>query len=48
MDPELPMRPVADEPPPFLGQWTRVYVVVLVYLFVLIVVLFAITEYFHY
>jgi hypothetical protein len=48
MDIELPMRPVADEPPPFLGQWKRVYAVVLVYLCALIVALFAITEYFHY
>ena len=48
MDPELSIHQVADEPPPLLGQWKRVYVVVLVYLFVLIVVLFAVTEYFHY
>ncbi len=48
MVPELPMHQVADEPPPFLGQWKRVYAVVLVYLFVLILLLFAVTEYFHY
>ncbi len=48
MDPELLIHNVGDEPPPFLGQWNRVYVVVLVYLFVLIVALFAVTEYFHY
>lgn len=48
MDKELPVRQVIDEPPPFLGQWKRVYAAVLAYLLVLIVVLFAITEYFHY
>lgn len=48
MGPELPVRQVADEPPPFLGQWKRVYIAVLAYLFVLIVTLFALTEYFHY
>lgn len=48
MDPALPVRQVADEPPPFLRQWKRVYMAVLAYLFVLIVTLFAITEYFHY
>ena len=32
-------RVVADEPPPFLGTWGRVYVAVLGYL-VLIIVLF--------
>lgn len=48
MNPESPVRPVADEPPPFLGRWKRVYMAVLAYLFVLIVTLFVITEYFHY
>lgn len=48
MDTELPVRQVADEPPPFLGQWNRVYTAVLVYLLVLIAVLIAITEYFRY
>jgi hypothetical protein len=31
---------VIDEPPPFLGSWRRVYVVVLVYL-ALLITLFA-------
>jgi hypothetical protein len=29
-------RPVADEPPPFLGSWSRVYLAVVCYLAVLI------------
>jgi len=33
----MPERPIpSDEPPPFLGTWRRVYVVVLVYLALLI------------
>ena len=27
-----PQRTVADEPPPFLGSWKRVYTVVVIYL----------------
>jgi len=41
-DPHLPepmKRMVADEPPPFLGAWKRVYIAVLCYL-ALIIVLF--------
>lgn len=34
--PEPVRREVADEPPPFLGTWRRVYVAVLVYLGLLI------------
>jgi len=30
--PEPIRRVVADEPPPFLGTWKRVYVAVLIYL----------------
>jgi hypothetical protein len=45
---ELPVRPVADEPPPFLGKWERVYTAVLLYLLCLILALFAITRFFHY
>jgi hypothetical protein len=30
------LREVRDEPPPFLGTWQRVYVVVLVYLALII------------
>ncbi|MCX6624070.1 MAG: hypothetical protein NTY38_24010 [Acidobacteria bacterium] len=29
-------EPLPDEPPPFLGRWSRVYAVVLVYLALLI------------
>jgi len=48
MNQELPVRPVADEPPPLLGRWKRVYAAVLAYLLVLIIGLFAVTEYFRY
>ncbi len=30
------VRQVADEPPPFLGRWPRVYAFVLAYVFVVI------------
>jgi hypothetical protein len=44
----LPVQRISDEPPPLLKRWTRVYAAVLAYLVVLICVLFAATEYFHY
>jgi hypothetical protein len=47
-NPELPVRRVADEPPPLLKRWTRVYAAVLTYLLALICALFAATEFFHY
>ena len=37
-------RDVADEPPPFLGTWKRVYAGVLIYLVVVIAVFYAFTE----
>ncbi len=37
MSEETQPRQVADDPPPFLGRWSRVYGVVVVYLFGLIV-----------
>ena len=37
MSEETQPRPVADEPPPFLGRWSTVYFAVLFYLFGLIV-----------
>jgi hypothetical protein len=27
-----PQRTVADEPPPFLGTWKRIYILVVIYL----------------
>ena len=33
-------REVIDEPPPFLGTWKRVHLVIVAYLFVLIVVFY--------
>jgi hypothetical protein len=47
-NPELPERRVADEPPPLLKHWKRVYAAVLIYLLALICVLFAATEYLRY
>ena len=37
-------RDVADEPPPFLGTWKRVYAGVLIYLAVIIAVFYVFTE----
>ena len=34
---ETQPKQVADEPPPFMGQWSRVYFTVVVYLLGLIV-----------
>jgi hypothetical protein len=39
----LDQRQVPDEPPPFLGTWTRVYCVVLAYLAVVILLMYAFT-----
>ena len=40
----LPSRQdVHDEPPPFLGTWTRVYAGVLIYLTLLITALYVLT-----
>ena len=47
-----PSHPVptemVDELPPFLGQWSRIYVAVLCYLAVLITVLYAVSRFFNY
>jgi len=40
------MRPMRDDPPPFLGRWPNVYRAVLLYLLVLIAVLYTITRVF--
>jgi hypothetical protein len=37
-----------DEPPPFLGEWKRIYLLVLLYLFTLIGGLYAVTRIFRY
>jgi len=34
------LKPISDEPPPFLGSWPRVYAAVLGWLVVLILLLF--------
>ena len=40
--PEL--REVADDPPPFLGTWKRVYVAILIYLAVIIALFYVFTR----
>lgn len=48
--PELPVpdRAAPDEPPPVLGQWSRVYLAIILYLVCLLFVLFLITRAFRY
>ncbi len=41
MSEETEPRQAADEPPPLLGRWPRVYVLVVVYLLGLIVLFWA-------
>ncbi|HWE53466.1 MAG TPA: hypothetical protein VG273_26975 [Bryobacteraceae bacterium] len=43
----LPAETYDSEPPPFLGKWSRVYVVVLLWLIFLIAVFYAFTRYFQ-
>jgi hypothetical protein len=38
------LRQVPDEPPPFLGTWTRVYRAVLVYLVIVILGFYVFTR----
>ena len=38
------LRDVPDEPPPFLGAWSRVYVAVLIYLVIVISVFYVFTR----
>jgi hypothetical protein len=40
-------RPAADEPPPFLGSWRRVYIGVLLYLASLIGLFYIFTRVFE-
>ncbi len=40
------LRPVVDEPPPFLGSWRRVYIGVLLYLASLIGLFYVFTRVF--
>jgi hypothetical protein len=42
-----PQRTVADEPPPFLGTWKRVYTVVVVYLACVITLFYLFTKSFE-
>jgi hypothetical protein len=42
-DPVIESRDLADEPPPFLGTWTRVYSGVLLYLSALIAILYVLS-----
>jgi hypothetical protein len=47
MDPAA-SRPSGDEPPPFLGNWARVYAAVLCYLALLILALYTVSRLFRY
>jgi hypothetical protein len=38
------VRQVADEPPPFLGTWPRVYAAVLVWLVIVIALFYSFTR----
>jgi hypothetical protein len=38
------LRQVADEPPPFLGTWKRVYIAILIYLVIIIAVFYLFTR----
>lgn len=38
------LRQVADEPPPFLRTWKRVYIAVLIYLVIIIAVFYLFTR----
>jgi hypothetical protein len=42
-----PQRTVADEPPPFLGTWKRVYTVVVIYLACVITLFYLFTKSFE-
>jgi hypothetical protein len=42
----MPMHPMPDDPPPFLGTWRRVYALVLAYLAAVIFVFWIFTRYF--
>lgn len=44
MSEPIPQREAADEPPPFLGTWRRVYSGVLLYLAALIALFFLFTK----
>ena len=41
------MREVADEAPPFLGTWKRVYIAVLIYMVLIIGAFYAFTQAFR-
>jgi len=38
------LRPMSDDPPPFLGRWPNVYRAVLIYLVLVIGTLYAVTR----
>jgi hypothetical protein len=44
MTPEMQRRIVPDEPPPFLGKWSRVYAAVLIYVAALITLFYFFTK----
>jgi hypothetical protein len=44
MTPDDQRRVVSDEPPPFLGKWSRVYAAVLIYVAALITLFYFFTK----
>jgi hypothetical protein len=44
--PHHPPRPIEDPPPPLLGTWRRIYILVLVYLALLIFAFYIFTRVF--
>jgi hypothetical protein len=43
MMPEFQAISIDDEPPPFMGSWSRIYCVVLAYLVLVILTLYIVT-----
>jgi hypothetical protein len=43
----LDLRNLPDEPPPFLGTWRRVYIAVLIFLFVIVAAAYLFTRAFQ-
>ncbi|HWC98363.1 MAG TPA: hypothetical protein VG456_16505 [Candidatus Sulfopaludibacter sp.] len=41
------LRDVPDDPPPFLGTWTRVYRAILIYLVLIIAAFYAFTRFYR-
>jgi hypothetical protein len=44
MDSRIDQRRIDDDPPPFFAKWSRVYVLVLLYLLILINLLYFVSK----